>query len=706
MSEISRRPDNLSLEHKTAKRKNLYNQALSMQESSEKINRKELVERHHIRWQKPDGVLPVGNGEFCFGADVTGLQTFAGFTMAHWGWHSYPLPEGLEAKDIPSTGTFMEGVNEIPEEIADDRPEVARWMFDNPHRMKLARIRFCHQDGKTLLPSEISESDRKLDIWRGIHSASFSFGEDEVKVTTIVHPSRDLVIIRASSEAFKDNSLRIAVDFEYPTLNDIDTRKPTEDPEGLHNTKILDRQDCQMTLERVLDEEMVNVAFEWGEQCELIQSEEHRFFLDSKGSSSLELRCEFNHKPISLPLPSAETSQTVCEEHWRSFWNSGGAIDLSSSRDPRWKELERRVVLSQYNMAAQSAGSWPSAEIGLMGIDAWRGQFHMEMIWWHLAHYSLWGRLHMAERALGCYQTFLSNAKALAKQLGYKGAMWPKSVGPEGRSATWGGNTALLWKQPHPIFFAELEYRQKPTRSTLEKWSEIIDETAEHMASYPVWDEERQCASLIPCILPSETGKTRDGVFDLVYWRWGLEMAQTWRERMGKNRISHWDTINSQLAPLPIQEGIYVRTDEPGTRHNQKNYSHPDSVGIFGMLPLTEGVNPKICKPTVKHVWETWEWDRCWGWDFPWTAMAAAKTGQQNLAVDILLAEAGYRNAYDETGLNRGGSHYYLPGNGGLLYAVAMMAAGWDDCEDEIHAPGFPQDGSWTVRCEGLSPAL
>ena len=44
----------------------------------------------------------------------------------------------------------------------------------------------------------------------------------------------------------------------------------------------------------------------------------------------------------------------------------------------------------------------------------------------------------------------------------------------------------------------------------------------------------------------------------------------------------------------------------------------------------------------------------------------------------------------------------YLPGNGGLLYAVAMMAAGWDGAPDGT-APGFPADGSWTVRHEGLT---
>jgi hypothetical protein len=46
----------------------------------------------------------------------------------------------------------------------------------------------------------------------------------------------------------------------------------------------------------------------------------------------------------------------------------------------------------------------------------------------------------------------------------------------------------------------------------------------------------------------------------------------------------------------------------------------------------------------------------------------------------------------------------YLPGNGGLLYATALMAAGWDGAP-RGNAPGFPHNGQWTVRWEGLKIA-
>lgn len=44
----------------------------------------------------------------------------------------------------------------------------------------------------------------------------------------------------------------------------------------------------------------------------------------------------------------------------------------------------------------------------------------------------------------------------------------------------------------------------------------------------------------------------------------------------------------------------------------------------------------------------------------------------------------------------------YLPGNGGLLAAVALMAAGWDSAQRS--APGFPDDGTWNLEHEGFSP--
>ena len=67
------------------------------------IDRKSVVERHTIISEKLDSKSPaqVGNGEFAFSVDITGLQTFVPFnTMSHWGWHSDPLPEGTKVENF------------------------------------------------------------------------------------------------------------------------------------------------------------------------------------------------------------------------------------------------------------------------------------------------------------------------------------------------------------------------------------------------------------------------------------------------------------------------------------------------------------------------------------------------------------------------------------------------------------------------------
>jgi protein-glucosylgalactosylhydroxylysine glucosidase len=71
-----------------------------------------------------------------------------------------------------------------------------------------------------------------------------------------------------------------------------------------------------------------------------------------------------------------------------------------------------------------------------------------------------------------------------------------------------------------------------------------------------------------------------------------------------------------------------------------------------------------------------------------------------------LTRPAAHQTAYGLNGHNhqRPGLTIYLPGNGGLLYAVALMAAGWDGAPAR-HAPGFPDDGQWNVRWEGLRAA-
>jgi hypothetical protein len=534
-----------------------------------------------------------------------GLQTFSGNSMSHWGWHSFPLPEGWTPDRVPPTGTFQKGRNAGGDHFPAGTEAIRTWMFDNPHIMNLGRLRLLRAGGRVLVPGDITGLQRTLDLWTGVQTAHYQLNGQDVTVETCVHPRLDLVAVRIESPLVASGELEVALDFAYPSLKnaawvgDFNRTAGHETVALRHGEQRVDftrnvdavtyhaalavRQDCSIRTpgpaaavkKLVIQRAEYGAGGKWADVTTNVASAvkddriaqlvnyqtmradpapgtakrmkvtytldgqevkaevpdhqtfcipvdaSHGYTVSARGTKVMTLVCAFSAAPLPEILPTCAETKTASAARWEKHWSTGGAIDLSESKDTRWKELERRIVLSQYLMAAMSAGSWPSSENGLMGIDSWRGQFHMEMVWWHLAHYALWDRWDQAEQAIGCYQRFAPAARELAAQLGYKGLKWQKSVGPEGRTAPWYGNQVLLWKQPHPIFFAELEYRLRPTRATLDKWADIVDGTAEHMADYPTKNEATGLYSLTPVMPPSEQGITRDTVFDLAYWRWG-----------------------------------------------------------------------------------------------------------------------------------------------------------------------------------------
>lgn len=675
------------------------------------IDRKVLVQRHnfHVNNLDEQGPSQVGNGDFAYGFDITGMQTLHSrfSTMSNWSWHSERLPVGMSATDFKKTMINTNGRMVSYDLPNSDQALLTQWLQRNPHRFNLGRIGLWYKDenGEPLQQKHLFRADQYVDLWTSVVVSRFEIDGNPVIVTTVGDPNEDIIAFRIESSLVKEKRLGVFIEFPYASLEVFSNGSNYNKPD-LHSTKMVSNKKGQVVFDRGLDSTKYQVVVNWTGNVEMKREKQHRYYITGSDNNSLDYVVQF--APVrALPiLPSYLAVKKRSERYWPTFWRSGGVMDFSGSKDPRWKELERRVVLSQYLTKLNTSGQYPAQETGLVN-NSWYGRFHYEMILWHGAHFALWNRWSLLNKSLEVYQTNLAGAKERAKLQGYAGARYPKCTGPDGHEWPHPIHAFLIWQQPHPIFFANLDYRAHPTKATLNKWSDIISASADFLASYAVYDSVKKQYELAPPIVfvPENNDYYKDssGAFELAYWRYGLKTAQQLIYNTNGKHDPFWEKIISSLEPIPVQDSLYVQWKNVSGMWNKFNYEHPALLGIYGLLP-GDGIDSVIMKKTFHKVLAEWRFDTGWGWDFPMAAMSAARLGEPAAAIDMLL-HGSPKNGFDIHGFVGGGNPYpYLPTNGSLLYAIALMVAGWDN-DGRVPEPGFPKDGSWVIKWEGLKRA-
>ncbi|HPF03947.1 MAG TPA: hypothetical protein PLE95_12130, partial [Bacteroidales bacterium] len=197
------------------------------------IDRLAVVNRHNIKNTTADSLnsLSVGNGEFAFTADITGLQTFPEVyargiplgTMSNWGWHSEKNPENYNLTDVyRSYDVHGRNVDYVHQFRAGDLPRrgpATEWLRANPHKIHLgiAGLNLIRKDGKEASVKDISAIEQTLSIASGILESSFLFEGTPVRVTTVCHPEKDLISARVESGLIPEGRLGLKLTF-WPGL--------------------------------------------------------------------------------------------------------------------------------------------------------------------------------------------------------------------------------------------------------------------------------------------------------------------------------------------------------------------------------------------------------------------------------------------------------------------------------------------------------
>ena len=751
------------------------------------IDRQSVVNRNNpvISEADPLASLTVGNGHFATTVDVTGLQSFpfdyeAGVplnAMSDWGWHKFENTSHLTASESEKAFDLGHGHQEVyaveyKKETDGRHKQATEYFRVNPHRLSLGTIglEFKDTEGKVLPLSAITSIRQEQKLWDGEIESSYTVDGKPVEVTTGVHPAKDALYARIKTDLLSEGRAAITLRFSYPTGKHADDANDWTKPEH-HQSVIISKDEHSAVIERTLDSTRYYVSLQWEGNATLQENAPHHFTLTTP-NDILTLSAEYipgssgfsetsgttgisRSSGISAPL-SFEYDQyhKATLRHWARWWQSGAIIDFSRCTDPRAKELERRIILSQYLTQINCANSIPPQESGLT-YNTWFGRPHLEMAWWHVVDFALWNHPEVVSQMLDWYNDVAYPiARKIAERQGFKGVRWMKMTDPWAGEAPSNTGSFLIWQQPHYIYLAEEMYRANPSAETLKKYGEQVEATAEFMADFVNYDTKQKLYSIKGATAMQEC-MTKDisynHPFELAYWQYGLSIAQQWRERQGKERIALWDDIITHLSPLPearLSDGstIYTAGLPKGQTDNLKPFDpfdnvavnhgitgnssssgksetfaekcrndHPAVLGACGLLPYSSSsgiagnpgaatlYNIDMMKATLDWVMKNWNWQTTWGWDYGMIAMAAARLGDTKTALDALLIDT-QKNTYLKNGHNfqtPDRLRIYLPGNGALLTAVAMMCAGWDGCAEPLN-PGFPKDGKWNVRWEGL----
>jgi hypothetical protein len=696
-----------------------------------------------------------------------------------------------------ATAIHMEGT------VDSDAEEAVAWRSENPHRLGLGQIALRKLDpaGNTLSidAHDIGAVNQTLDLWAGEALSRFNLNGTPIEVRTAVHGEADMVAVKANSTLISEGLLGVALSFAAGT-----SAKPAmnwTDPDS-HQTEVLSSNTTSALIRRTLDYDQYLVRVSWSSSSfELRRVGPHAFVVAPKrGAASVgAIEVSVMYAPArgygldrflpSMPntsevggwlakrwalaqsILSASSSggQSVYGPvaasgalRWQGYWQGGGMIDFmgnstkagaadhatAGDHATAW-ELERRVILSLYLTGAQEAGFCFTSESGLIQ-NSWSGKFHMEMKWWHTAHFALWGRPHLLGRTNLWYPAALQNATWYAKTQGYRGARWGKETGPQFNAeisnnlrTVCGGGLLLVWNQVHPIYLAELEYRAalgpEGRAEVLQRMAAAVNASAEFMSDFASrgFDSTTGRYQLGPPLMSSsehgeEPGTQHSGcgtaekpccshtynpTYELTYWRVGLSIAAQWRKRLGLPPNPEWADVYARLDNPPTVPSPWDKTNTTRlytlhagcknlyvgkTEGCAQRSDHPGHLMAYGILPGdAHGIDVRVMNDTFTATAKVWDLEHgYYGTDVHIMAISAARLGRPEDALHFLMLNSD-ENRYSKMGhnLNFAKVAGYLPGNGALLQSVAVMAAGWGE-ESEQDSPGFP--AAWKPAHEGL----
>jgi hypothetical protein len=350
------------------------------------INRHSVVSRFNPSRNASSNTTPmqVGNGNFAFGADITGLQTFQPFAIiSSWGWKNDSFPPGKTSEDIENyRGTSWLNHGRPVQYDFGGGGTVEQWLIANPNRVNLGRVGllFWSAAGELQAVTEqnLTGAHQQLDMWTGILTSRFSYDGFPVIVETATADATSSVGIKITSSLLQSGRLGVFLDFPWndgkakfsapfvgnwnATANH--TTSLSVPVSGEVRARISHILETSSFLTSLVGDEII---------IKRDTPTAHRYSIQPrKKVSSFAITVDFSGGgtvvPVTIPQPqSILTSSSMA---WENFWTKSGFVDiLTGSTDPRANELQRRIILSRYLMRVNEAGDTPPQEVRIPVIS-------------------------------------------------------------------------------------------------------------------------------------------------------------------------------------------------------------------------------------------------------------------------------------------------------------------------------------------------
>lgn len=517
------------------------------------INRLDIIASFnpHLTDINPQSPLSVGNGRFCYTADITGMQTLYEeysaetplCTMAEWGWHTKKADNEkgfYTLDDVRMTPyNYCKRTVTYPRVKYEGNEAAYDWVRQNPHKFNLAKIGLYFHN-EPIKAGSIYCINQTLDITTGILKSSFRLNvnsnnnvrtlnniaadnintnaiiDNLVTVYTVCDDNSDTVAFYISSGLLQCG-LSVNIAFPYAScditgsdwnntdghsnfLNASHIHRQIDDTAYYVNFNINGTGTSQHTANNstITSDSNVTINKCNNSAAATIKSNGIHSYNITTTDDELNMSVNFN-KSIYTPA-TYDTIAGNSRHFWHNYWTTGKFLNSDN------KELMRRVILSQYLLVINDSGYIPPAETGLT-CNSWYGKAHLEMHYWHMAWAPLWGHPELLTRSFDWYIDILDEAKKNASRNGYKGARWTKMVSYTGSDCPSKIAPLLVWQQPHIINMLQIVIDNNTSddfdvKAYMSKYWILVKETAVFIADYLVYDPMSDIYNIEAPVIP------------------------------------------------------------------------------------------------------------------------------------------------------------------------------------------------------------